>query len=245
MAQEQERPDSIRGPRMQIHQVFTGPPPEGDLGQGLLFNTSRGDLPAIWHEAAEAQLGVIMVCGAGGGYRGPGGGTYARVAETLKGQGISTLRLNYRQPNVFPECVLDLLAGIIFLGNTGYRPVVLIGHSFGGAVVIAAGAASRHVSGVVSLASQTYGANMAGMLAPKPLLVVHGKNDTRLPYSCGVQIYEWANEPKELVLYDDAEHRLEECGPELDELLLRWIPATLNTTLETANPDSGPSASES
>ena len=63
-----------------------------------------------------------MVCGAGGGYRGPGGGAYARVAETLKGQGISTLRLNYRQPNLFPECVLDLLAGIIFLGNTGYRP---------------------------------------------------------------------------------------------------------------------------
>ena len=241
MAQEQERPDSMRGPRMQIHQVFSGPPHEGDSGQGLVFNTSRGDLPAIWHAAPDAQLAAIMVCGAGGGYRGPANGAYARVAETLTGQGISALRLNYRQPNVFPECVLDVLAGVVFLGNLSYRPVVLIGHSFGGAVVIAAGAASRHVCGVAALASQTYGANMAGVLTPRPLLVVHGKNDTRLPYSCGLQIYEWANEPKELVLYDGAEHRLEECGAELEELLLGWIPATLSddSDKDAAPPDSG------
>ena len=231
MAQEQERPDSMRGPRMHIQQVYTGPPHEGDLGQGLIFNTNRGHLPAIWHAAPDADLAVIMVCGAGGGYRGPGNRAYARVAETLNAQGISALRLNYRQPNVFPECVLDVLAGVVFLGNLSYRPVVLVGHSFGGAVVIAAGAASRHVCGVAALASQTYGANMAGVLTPKPLLVVHGKNDTRLPYSCGVQIYEWANEPKELVLYDGAEHRLEECAAELETLLLKWIPATLKNPL--------------
>jgi fermentation-respiration switch protein FrsA (DUF1100 family) len=78
-----------------------------------------------------------------------------------------------------------------------------------------------------ALASQTYGARLAGQLAPRPLLVVHGKADTRLPYTCGVQIYNWAQEPKQLVLYEGAEHRLDECAEDLDQLLTQWIPATL------------------
>jgi hypothetical protein len=152
---------------------------------------------------------------------------YARLAEALQSQGITSLRLDYREPGVFPECVLDLLAGIAFCKGAGYDPVVLVGHSFGGAVVIAAGAASSHVRGVVSLSPQTYGAHGAGLLSPRPLLVVHGKSDTRLPYSCALQIYQWAREPKELVLYDGAEHRLDECRVELEKLLGEWIPATL------------------
>ena len=81
---------------------------------------------------------------------------------------------------------------------------------------------------VVSLSPQTYGANMAGLVSPRPMLIVHGKADTRLPYSCGMQVFEWANEPKQLVLYEGAEHRLEECREELGALLTQWIPATLN-----------------
>ena len=64
---------------------------------------------------------------------------------------------------------------------------------------------------------------------PKPLLVVHGKSDTRLPYSCGVQIHDWAKEPKELVIFDGAEHRLDECGDELESLLGKWIPEKLRS----------------
>ena len=41
-----------------------------------------------------------------------------------------------------------------------------------------------------------------------------------------VQIYDWAREPKQLVLYEGAEHRLDECAAELDQLLTQWIPAT-------------------
>ncbi len=229
MTQQPSRPDSMRGPTMQIHQVLTGPPHEGEAGQGLVFRTSRGDVPAILHQAEDSQLAAIYVCGAGGGFGGPAGGVYARLGESLREKGITGMRLNYRQPNVFPECVLDLLAGVMFLQKKDYGPVALVGHSFGGAVVVAAGAASRHVCGVAALASQTYGANMASLLSPKRLLVVHGKNDTRLPFSCGVQIYDWAQEPKQLVLYEGAEHRLQECGEELEALLEQWIPDTLSS----------------
>jgi hypothetical protein len=81
---------------------------------------------------------------------------------------------------------------------------------------------------LAALAPQTYGAQMAGQLAPRPLLVVHGKADTRLPYPCGVQMYDWAQEPEQLVLYEGAEHRLNECAAALEQLLTQWIPTPLH-----------------
>jgi uncharacterized protein len=78
------------------------------------------------------------------------------------------------------------------------------------------------------LAPQTYGAQMAGQLAPRPLLVVRGKADTRLSYACGVQIDDWAQEPKQLILYEGAEHRLDECAAALEQLLTQWIPTALH-----------------
>ena len=212
---------------MRIEQVLVGPPHEGDAGEGLVLRTSRGDIPAIRHAAPESTRAVVWVCGARGGFGGPASGLYAELSEELTGQGITSLRMDYRQPNNIQECALDLLAGVNFLRATGHGPAVVVGHSFGGAVVIAGAAFSDHVAGVVSLSPQTYGAQGAGMLSPTPLLVVHGKADTRLPFSCAVAIHDWAKEPRELVLYDGAEHRLDECRGELMDLLREWIPARL------------------
>jgi len=212
---------------MSILGVSAWTPPEGEPGEGLVIRTSRGDIPGILHRAPESRLGVIWVYGARGGFGGPGGGTYARLAEQFIDQGITSLRLDYRQPGHLPECVLDLLAGVEFFKGQEFGPVVVVGHSFGGAVVICAGAGSSHVKGVVCLSSQTYGADPASRVSPRPLLLVHGKSDTRLPYACSQQIYDRALEPKQLVLYEGAEHRLEECRQELEQLLNDWIPATL------------------
>ena len=228
------RRESSASAPMTVLEMIEGLPYEGEAGRGLLFRTNRGEITSIIHQpprhqAPSSELAVIWVCGARGGFGGPAGGMYARLAERFLNNGITSLRLNYRQPNVLPECVLDLLAGIAMLKGTGHRPLVLVGHSFGGAVVVAAGVASSHVQGVVCLSSQTHGAGMAGQLSPKSLLVVHGKSDSRLPYSCGVEIHDWAREPKKLVLYEGAEHRLEECKDELESLLLEWIPTTLGS----------------
>lgn len=217
--------------KVEIRDVRPTPLPDGDTGEGLVIRTDRGEVTAILHRALpcppESRKGVVWVCGARGGFGGPAAGLYAQLSESLAAQGISSLRLDYRLPNLIAECALDLMAGVTYFENSAYDPVVVVGHSFGGAVVIAAGAVSRHVAGVVSLSPQTYGANMAGLVSPRPLLVVHGKSDTRLPYSCGQQIYNWAKQPKQLVLYEGAEHRLEECREELAGLLTQWIPATL------------------
>jgi hypothetical protein len=214
-----------RYPR-RAHRLRTGPPYEGELGEGLLLRTDRGDIQAIWHQAPEAEGGVIWVGGARGGFGRPGQGAYARLAEVLRRDRISSLRLCYRHPNVLPECALDIIAGVAYLTHCRSQPVILVGHSFGGAVVITVGALNAHVAGVVALAPPTYGAHLVGQLAPRPLLVVHGKAGTRLPYTCGVQMYDWAQEPKQLVLCEGAEHRLDECAAELDQMLTQWIPAT-------------------
>ena len=208
------------------------PPHDGGAGQGLLLHTSLGSNKAILHLAEGSKQAVIWVCGALGGFGGPGVGSYARLAEEFSTQGITSLRLDYREPNALTDCVMDVLAGVGYLKDEGYGPVVIVGHSFGGAVVIAAGAHSPHVKGVVSLAPQPFGADRVRQLSPKHLLVVHGKNDTRLPYMFGMQIYNLALEPKELVLYEGAEHRLQECQEELEQLLSSWIPATLAATVD-------------
>jgi alpha/beta superfamily hydrolase len=226
----EEKPNTIEE-LMSVLKVENIDLPDGDVGEGLRFETSRGDFTGILHCSTGADKAVIWVCGARGGFGGPGPGTYARMSERLTRDGITSLRLDYRYPNDVFECALDLLAGVSYLKETGYQPVVVVGHSFGGAVVIAAGANSEHIKGVVALSPQTYGAGMVGQVAPRKLLVVHGKADTRLTFVCGQQIYDMANEPKQLVLYEGAEHRLEECRDELEELLGHWIPETLSAEI--------------
>ena len=135
----------MAGPVIEIREVLTGPPPQGDVGKGLLLRTDRGDIAAILHEALGSRRAVVWVCGARGGFGGPAQGMFGRMAEAFQTRGITSVRLDYRQPNVLSECVLDLLAAIAFCKAAGYDPVVLGGHSFGGAVVIAAGVASSHV----------------------------------------------------------------------------------------------------
>lgn len=58
--------------------------------------------------------------------------------------------------------------------------MALVGWSFGGAVVITAGARSSNVVGVATVASQTYGTDSVSSLAPKSLLLLHGTGDTCL-----------------------------------------------------------------
>jgi dienelactone hydrolase len=133
--------------------------------------------------------------------------------------------MNYRQPNEFDECVLDTLAALTFLKGMGHDRAALIGHSFGGAVVINAGTLSPLVATVVAVSSQLAGAHVVGELAPKPLLLIHGTADTILPDDCSRMLYEQAGEPKMLKLFDGADHRLSGRTDELFTLVRGWIEA--------------------
>ncbi len=196
--------------------------PLEDGQEGITIETSDGDVRAILHPT-EGKAGVIWVCGARGGLEGPSSGIYVDLARELAGQGMASLRLDYRSPGDLPMCVMDVLLGNTFLIQEGIGKVALVGHSFGGAVVIMAGVLSRSVRAVVGLSSQTVGAQRVGELAPTPLLLVHGERDRRLSPDCSRNIYDWADDPKELVIYPDNGHSLRECHEELFTLLKKWL----------------------
>ncbi len=189
----------------------------------VLLHTSRGDIPCLF-TACEGEPGVVLFAGGAlGGFDGPAGGLYGRLAAALQPKGLSSLRVNYRQPGEFEECVLDLLGALSFLKGLGAGRVALVGHSFGGAVVIKAGELSPAVEAVVALSSQRYGTSTVENLSPRPLLLAHGADDMVLLPAASEDIFERAQEPKRLVIFPGAGHSLVECREELDEMLETFL----------------------
>ncbi|WP_426059474.1 alpha/beta hydrolase [Hymenobacter sp. B1770] len=190
----------------------------------LTLNTNAGGVPARLHPAPAAAPAVVWVGGSGGGLDGPAWGMYPRLAGQLAAQGIASLRLHYRRPNELENCVIDTLIGVEYLvQQRGYQSVALVGHSFGGAVVISAAALSNRVAAVVAMSSQTYGTDLVPQVSPRPLLLVHGEADEILPDACSRNIYVRAQEPKELRLYPECRHGLDECREQVDADVVAWL----------------------
>ena len=197
--------------------------PDGEGMERLRLLTDGGEIACRLHPAMEGDAAVLWVFGAGGGLGGPAGGLYPRLAQRLRSRGVLSLELAWRQPARMAPCVADLLAGLDWLVGQGRRRVALVGHSFGGAVVITAGAAREEVVAVAALSSQTAGTELAGALAPRPLLLVHGLADEVLPAACSRDIHRRAAEPKEIILYPGCGHGLDECRDALDRDLFDWL----------------------
>ena len=67
-----EQGESSASAPMTVFEMIEGLPYEGESGRGLLFRTNRGEIPAIIHRAPSGEMAVIWVCGARGGFGGPG-----------------------------------------------------------------------------------------------------------------------------------------------------------------------------
>jgi hypothetical protein len=192
----------------------------------VVLETTRGDIQGILHPVEGGTGAVVCVGGAMGGLEGPAAGLYPRLAQALNALGITVVRVEYRHPNQFDECVLDALAGCSFLRGIGAAQIVLVGHSFGAAVVIKAGELSPAVAAVASLSPQLYGTREVERLG-KPLLLVHGTADSILDHEASEDVFRRALDPREIVLYADTGHSLIQARAEIDALLLEWIPARL------------------
>ena len=197
--------------------------PDDDGAEGVALVTDQGSISCRLHPADGGDAAVLWVFGAGGGLGGPAGGVYERLGRLLAGEGIASLQVDYRRPADLVPCVLDVLAGLAFLASRGRTRVVLVGHSFGGAVVITAGAASDVVIAVAALSSQSSGTQSVAALAPRPLLVAHGTDDEVLPDRTSRDIHARARDPKRLILYPGCRHGLDACRDALDRDLLAWI----------------------
>jgi alpha/beta superfamily hydrolase len=205
---------------MQIEGVAAHPEEDGNLR--VMVQTSRGEIRCVLHPCKDQPGGAVFVGGAMGGFEGPSE-LYGRLANRLRSK-VTGLRLHYRQPGEFEECVLDVLAGVSLLRGLGATGgVALVGHSFGGAVVIKAGELSGQVAGVAALSPQLHGTRTVENLG-KPLLLVHGMRDGILDHAASEDIHARAVEPKRLVLYAESDHTLKQNIGDVEELLASWIP---------------------
>jgi fermentation-respiration switch protein FrsA (DUF1100 family) len=196
--------------------------PESETSERLQLVTSEGALPCCYHPA-KGEHAILWVFGAGGGLGGPAGGLYTRLGRQFRESGTASLELDYRHPGDLEGCILDVLIGLAYLESLGKSRIVLVGHSFGGAVVINAGVTSDAVIAVAALSSQTAGTHAVGKLSPKPVIFIHGEKDEILPPACSRDLHAHAGEPKELILYPGCFHGLDQCQEALDRDLSRWL----------------------
>ncbi|WP_199315291.1 dienelactone hydrolase family protein [Aerosakkonema funiforme] len=186
--------------------------------------TNRGNVECRYYKVPSTKRGVIWVGGIGGDWDTPANKLYPRLCQELIAEGIASVRVRFRHSTILEEAILDVLAGISYLESEGVDAIALIGHSFGGAVVIQAGAIADTVCTVVTLATQSYGAAAAANLAPRcSILLIHGTVDRILPAVCSQYIYSLAQEPKHLILYKGADHNLNEVSQQVDRAVRDWI----------------------
>ena len=205
----------------------------------IVIPSSAGPIDALWHPLraapapqAAARGSVLCVGGFDGGFDGPAEGIYGDLAEHLPALGVGVLRLDFRikaSPGPIEAGTADVLAGLEWLGARGPPPVALIGHSYGGAIVVRAAARSAHAAAVAALSTQTAGIEPADLerLPPRPLLLVHGAADWRLPPRLSEWVYAQAAEPKALRILPQATHSLRQQRGRLWEILTEWAAAAL------------------
>lgn len=189
------------------------------------LSTDRGMIEARYYESGRLGKSVIFVGGVGGNFDTPARGLYPRLCRELMSEGISSLRVSFRHPTILDESVFDVSAALDFLQRRkGTRVAGLVGHSFGGAVVIKAAVLSDLVHTIVTLATQCYGADAVAQLKGDcSILLIHGLKDTVLPAHCSSKAYNLAKGQKRLSIHKEAGHGLDESAEEVHKEVFDWI----------------------
>lgn len=191
--------------------------------------TMRGLLTLLWHEppaGVAVQPGALVLCGgAMGGLLGPGDALYHRLGEEWSRRGVAVLRVSYRRPNDLDLCCVDLAAAVqLAIGGAGADKVVLMGHSFGGAIAVRVGVGLQEmVAGVATFATQSAGCEVAAGLGETPLLLFHGERDEILPIEASEMVRMIAGTGEVVRLPGDG-HLLAKSDAAIWERLEEWLP---------------------
>ncbi len=203
---------------VRIEQVSAQPTGEGNRLE-VSIETNHGPLSALMDPAEGSVKCAIFV-----GTEGPAGGVYAKLAEDLVEQGVTSLRISPRLTGELEETVIDVLAACSLLKGLGGGRAVVVGHSYAGAVAIKSGVLSPFLTAVAALAAQRYGTQEVDQLG-KPLLLIHGEDDQVLLPLASDDIYQRAQDPKHMVILPGTGHRLLGVEQEVYDLLHQFISA--------------------
>lgn len=179
-----------------------------------------------------------MVTGVTGDFDTPAEGLYPRLSADLKEIGISSLRIKFRNPKDLSEALTDVLVGMEFLKSENVGVFGLIGHSFGGAVVVQAAFNNKNVKTIVLLSTQGYGVAPISFL-PKDtsVFLIHGEEDEVISPDVSVQAYDMAHEPKRIEVYDaKAGHKLDNVADEVYMEVKDWIMKYLKNVNNNSTP---------
>ncbi|MCB0967865.1 MAG: dienelactone hydrolase family protein [Ilumatobacter sp.] len=186
--------------------------------QGLL--TVFRTMPA----GASPAAAIVACGGAMGGVLGPGHGLYVRLAERWAERDVASYRVGYRIPNDLDRCAHDVACAVEMAVDDGAGRVVVMGHSFGGAVAVrAAVVMTEEVDGVVTFATQSAGCEVAAALAGRPLLLFHGEHDDILPPESSEMVRMIAGYGDLEILPNDG-HLLGRSDDAIVERLDDWLP---------------------
>jgi uncharacterized protein len=194
----------------------------------LLFTGARGqelagrlDLP----DGKPRAVVLIAHCFGNGNV----GAAADQVARSFTGQGMAVLSLDFGRPGHSDERLTagsslgvdDLASAADHLRATIGAPSILVGHSLGGAAVLAIAARVPETRAVVTLAAPADATRLAdleqiGVQAQlqriaalrRALLVMHAPGDQVVDVDNAQIIFEAARHPKSFVSLDDADHRL-------------------------------------
>jgi len=192
--------------------------------------TMRGLVTVLWHVPArgvDVRPAAIVACGgAMGGLLGPADGLYQRLGDVWSSRGVPVLRIDYRKPNDMDSCCLDVASAVQMAADAGAQRVVVMGHSFGGAVAVRVGVVMDEVSGVVTFATQSAGCEVAGGLRGRPLLLFHGDMDEILPMQSSEVVAAIAGGGEVVVCEGDG-HLLARSADLMFARLEQWLPSVV------------------
>jgi pimeloyl-ACP methyl ester carboxylesterase len=189
--------------------------------------TPHGLLTVFVHSGSDRapRKAAIVACGgAMGGVLGPGHGLFHQLGTMWSQRGVSVYRVGYRVPNDLDRCAHDVACAVEMAVDAGADRVVVMGHSFGGAVAVrVAVVMTTEVHGVVTFATQSAGCEVAGALAGRPLLLFHGDRDELLPMQASEMVKMIAGSGELVVLPGDG-HLLGRSDDIMLEKLDEWLP---------------------
>jgi len=183
-------------------------------GAGGDRRAGRLDLP----DGKPRAVVLVAHCFSGGN----AGLAAAQFARSFGERGMAVLSLDLayagEKPDsaTFSSVVDDLALAVGQLRSTVAAPSILVGHSLGGAAVLAIAARVPEARAVVTLATPADAAQAADMdqmrehiaTLGRALLVMHSPDDDVVSFANAWVIFEAAQSPKSFISLDGADHQL-------------------------------------